>query len=57
MSVLNKYVIYSAMKWEIVYYSENIEQQILALPNDLKAHYLRLADLMGMNEVKKNADA
>lgn len=35
------------MKWEVVYYSEKIEQQILALPNDLKAHYLRLADLIG----------
>lgn len=34
------------MKWEIVYHSESIEQQVFALPDDLKAHYLRLTDLM-----------
>ncbi len=34
------------MEWEIVYHSESIEQQVFALPDDLKAHYLRLTDLM-----------
>jgi len=34
------------MNWDIKYYNENIEQQILDLPDGLLARYLKLTDLM-----------
>ena len=34
------------MTWEINYYNENLEDQILNLPDGLLARYLRLTDLM-----------
>lgn len=34
------------MTWEIIYFNENLEEQILNLPNGLLARYLRLTDLM-----------
>lgn len=34
------------MAWNIQYYSEAIESEVLALPSGLLARYLRLTDLM-----------
>ena len=34
------------MTWEIKYYSEKLEKEILNLPDGLLARYLRLTDLM-----------
>jgi len=34
------------MKWQIVYYSKKLENEILDLPEGLLARYLRLTDLM-----------
>lgn len=34
------------MKWEIAYYNEDLEEEILALQAGLLARYLRLAELM-----------
>ena len=34
------------MTWEIKYYSEGLEKEILNLPDGLLARYLRLTDLM-----------
>ena len=34
------------MKWEIKYYNEKLEEDILNLPDGLLARYLRLTDLM-----------
>lgn len=34
------------MKWSIEYYSSEVENEILSLPNGLLARYLRLTDLM-----------
>ena len=34
------------MGWEILYYSDEVEQAILRLPPGLLARYLRLTDLM-----------
>lgn len=34
------------MNWNIKYYSTNVEETILDLPNGLLARYLRLTDLM-----------
>lgn len=34
------------MRWEIKYYSEKLERDILNLPDGLLARYLRLTDLM-----------
>ena len=34
------------MTWEIKFYNENLEDQILNLPDGLLARYLRLTDLM-----------
>ncbi len=34
------------MEWKIVYYNENLEQEIFNLPDGLLARYLHLTDLM-----------
>ena len=34
------------MKWRILYYNRNLEQEILNLPDGLLARYLHLTDLM-----------
>lgn len=34
------------MNWQIKYYNENLEEEILSLPDGLLARYLRLTDLM-----------
>ena len=34
------------MSWEIKYYNQKLEENILALPDGLLARYLRLTDLM-----------
>jgi len=34
------------VKWSLEYYSEEVEESILCLPDGLLARYLRLADLM-----------
>ncbi|MBU2511966.1 type II toxin-antitoxin system RelE/ParE family toxin [bacterium] len=34
------------MAWKIKYYSRNLEEEILKLPDGLLARYLRLTDLM-----------
>jgi hypothetical protein len=34
------------MKWQIIYYNEKLEEEILNLPDGLLARYLRLTDLM-----------
>ncbi|MDD5227693.1 MAG: type II toxin-antitoxin system RelE/ParE family toxin [Methylococcales bacterium] len=34
------------MRWQIEYYSEAVEEDILNLPEGLLARYLRLSDLM-----------
>ena len=34
------------MKWNLEYYSEDVEESILSLPDGLLARYLRLTDLM-----------
>ena len=34
------------MTWQIKYYNENLEEEILNLPEGLLARYLRLTDLM-----------
>ncbi len=34
------------MKWQVNYYSKNIQEEILNLPDGLLARYLRLTDLM-----------
>lgn len=34
------------MNWEIEYYNNNVEEEILSLPSGLLARYLRLTDLM-----------
>lgn len=34
------------MKWQIIYYNENLEQEILNLPDGLLARYFHLTDLM-----------
>jgi len=34
------------MPWEILYYSNNLERDILSLPDRLLARYLKLTDLM-----------
>lgn len=34
------------MKWSIKYFNENVENQILDLPDGLLARYLKLADMM-----------
>ncbi len=34
------------MKWQILYYSQKLEKEILNLPDGLLARYLRLTDLM-----------
>ncbi len=34
------------MKWQIKYYSQKIEKEILNLPDGLLARYLRLTDLL-----------
>lgn len=34
------------MKWQIKYYNEKLEEEILNLPDGLLARYLRLTDLM-----------
>lgn len=34
------------MKWQILYYSPKLENEILNLPDGLLARYLRLTDLM-----------
>jgi phage-related protein len=34
------------MNWEIKYFNENVENQILDLPDGLLARYLRLTDMM-----------
>jgi phage-related protein len=34
------------MKWQILYYSQKLENEILNLPDGLLARYLRLTDLM-----------
>ena len=35
------------MKWQIKYYNQKLEEEILDLPEGLLARYLRLTDLMG----------
>ncbi len=34
------------MEWNLEYYSEDVEESILSLPDGLLARYLRLTDLM-----------
>ena len=34
------------MKWQIKYYCQKLEEEILSLPDGLLARYLRLTDLM-----------
>jgi phage-related protein len=34
------------MEWSLEYYSEDVEESILSLPDGLLARYLRLTDLM-----------
>lgn len=34
------------MKWQIKYYNQNFEEEILNLPDGLLARYLRLTDLL-----------
>lgn len=34
------------MSWEISYYSQKVQEEILAWPAGLQARYLRLTDLM-----------
>ncbi len=34
------------MEWQIIYYNENLEQEILNLPDGLLARYFHLTDLM-----------
>ena len=34
------------MKWQIKYYSQKLEEEILSIPDGLMARYLRLTDLM-----------
>ncbi len=34
------------MSWQIIYYNQNVEHEILNLPEGLLARYLRLTDLM-----------
>lgn len=34
------------MSWQIKYYNQNLEEEILNLPDGLLARYLRLTDLM-----------
>lgn len=34
------------MEWKIIYYNENLEQEIFNLPDGLLARYLHLTDLM-----------
>ena len=34
------------MDWQIRYYNQKVEEEILNLPDSLLARYLRLADLM-----------
>ena len=34
------------MKWQILYYSQKLENEILKLPDGLLARYLHLTDLM-----------
>lgn len=34
------------MKWKINYYSEKVEQDVLALPKKLKARYFRMTDVL-----------
>jgi phage-related protein len=34
------------MEWQIIYYNENLEQEIFNLPDGLLARYLHLTDLM-----------
>ena len=34
------------MKWQIIYYNEKLEEEILSLPDGLLARYLRLTDLL-----------
>jgi len=37
---------YFYMKWQIKYYNQKLEDEILNLPDGLLARYLRLTDLM-----------
>ncbi len=34
------------MKWDIKYYNETVEEEVLALPDSLLARYARLTDVM-----------
>jgi len=34
------------MKWQIIYFNQKLEEEILNLPDGLLARYLRLTDLM-----------
>jgi len=34
------------MKWEIIYYNSDLEEEILGLPDGLLARYIRLTELM-----------
>ena len=42
----NIFVIFLYMKWQIEYYNQKLEDEILNLPDGLLARYLRLTDLM-----------
>lgn len=34
------------MRWQITYYSESVQEEVLALPDTLLARYIRLTELM-----------
>lgn len=43
---LNTYVNIANMEWEIVYYSEDVQEAIIALPAGIQARYIHLTERM-----------
>ncbi len=43
---LNTYVNIDGMEWEIVYYSEDVQEAIIALPAGIQARYIHLTERM-----------
>lgn len=46
LSPVNKYVNIICMKYEITYYSDAVQQDVLSLPEGVLADYLRISDLL-----------
>lgn len=46
LTVVNIFVIFIAMKWEITYYNAALQQEIMSLPVGMQARYIHLTRRM-----------